>query len=315
MLAASAFGGAALGLGLLGMQVFMVFYGISAFFGMPKKERRGRLRFIIISCTILATSSGATLLDAWGSYRVLYRGGPNGKSYIQANIESWGGPQVPMLIGDALGWMTIIQGDALMLWRCYILWRAQRWVMIVPCITCFAATICIFISFLPLAAWNGEYLSPARLQPTVAGISMSVATNIMITSLIVSRLVITWKNRQKAFPEQTGRNIYSNVIAIIVESAAPLALFGICLIIAVALARIYPPRNIVQRGRVTVVADIFNWLYSNAFCGLSPQMIIFRVTTGNSWRNTKDSDDGAATFITLKPMEFSSSPYESQSQP
>ena len=92
----------------------MVFYGISSFLSMPKKQRQGRLRFVIISCTILFTSSISIALDAYGGYRVLYLGGPDGKSYIQSNAASWGKSSASTLIGDAMGWVTIVQGDVLM---------------------------------------------------------------------------------------------------------------------------------------------------------------------------------------------------------
>jgi len=312
MLAASAFGGPALGIGLLGMQIFMVLYGISAFFSLRKKDRRGRLRFVIVSCTILATSSASILLDAWGGYRVLYQGGPTGMSYVQSNLEFWGTSRVPIIIGDAMGWLTIVQGDVLMLWRCYVLWRHKRWLVLLPLSMFFGATVCIVVALLPIASWKGDYMSPDRLKPIIAGISMTVTANVMVTCLIVSRLVMTWNTRRKYFPDQTGPNIYSNVIAIVIESAAPLTLFGICLVITLALAKIQASEDLITIGRATTAADIFSFLYSNGFCALSPQMIIFRVTTGTSWRSAKDTDDGA-TITNLKPMAFKSGPTESKS--
>lgn len=306
MMAASAFGGPALGLTLLGMQIFMVFYGISSFLSTPKRKRQGRLRFVIISCTILITSSISIALDAWGGYRVLYRGGPDGKSYIQSNTEIWGTSQVSTLIGDAAGWVTIVQGDALMLWRCFVLWRHRKWLVLLPFFAFLSGTVSIIISLLPIASWQRNYLSPERVKPIVAGISMSVAANIMVTTLIVCRLVTSWSARRKYFPDQEGPNIYASVIGIMVESAAPLALTGIGLVISLSLVRFHPTLGFLERGKATAAADFFSWLYTNGFTALSPQMIIFRVTTGTSWKNSSESNEGVSTFS--KPMGFASAP-------
>lgn len=40
----------------------------------------------------------------------------------------------------------------------------------------------------------------------------------------------------------------------------------------------------------------------NEFKALSPQLIIFRVATGRSWKGAADSNDGAATFS--QPLQF-----------
>ncbi|KAH6912297.1 hypothetical protein BKA70DRAFT_1184911 [Coprinopsis sp. MPI-PUGE-AT-0042] len=298
LLAASAFGGAALGIGLLGVQVFMVLYATSVFLETPKKERSGRLRFIIISYTILVTSSVHTALDAWGSYRVLYKGGPDGKSYVQAHTDHWATYDAPMIVGDTMGLIMVVQGDLLMLWRCFILWRSRKWILLFPFLTFIGAT------GIALAPWPEWYITHERIKSILAGTSLSVATNVLITGLILYRLVQAWMFSREAFPGRKSPHIYSDVVAIIIESAAPLTILGICFITAVAIAKFHPPKRLVERGRVIAIADVFNWLYYNAFCALSPQMIIFRVTAGKSWRNAKESHDGAATFS--KPIQFAS---------
>ncbi|KAH6912295.1 hypothetical protein BKA70DRAFT_1219427 [Coprinopsis sp. MPI-PUGE-AT-0042] len=97
-------------------------------------------------------------------------------------------------------------------------------------------------------------------------------------------------------------HMYSNVVTIMVESTAPLAVFDICFLIAVAIAKLHPHKSLIARGKVTVIADMFNWLYYNTFCALSPQIVIFLVTAGRSWRNMEESHVGGMSFST--PIEF-----------
>ncbi|KAJ2915205.1 hypothetical protein MD484_g5199, partial [Candolleomyces efflorescens] len=91
---------------------------------------------------------------------------------------------------------------------------------------------------------------------------LTVSTNIIVTSLITFRLVRARRALVKILPA-ADVHVYTGVIAILVESAAPLAIFGI-------------------------IAAIFQELSGSAglfysFSGLSPHMIIFRVTTGRSF--------------------------------
>ncbi|KAH6912296.1 hypothetical protein BKA70DRAFT_1219428 [Coprinopsis sp. MPI-PUGE-AT-0042] len=189
LLASSAFGGAALGIGLLGVQVFVVLYATSVFLATPTKERAGRLRFIIISYTILATSSVHTALDAWGCYRVLYKGGPNGKSYVQAYTDYWATYDAPVILSDAILWAMIAQGDLL---------------MYAPP----ASLTPFLVSFvIALAPWPEWYTTNQRIKPILAGTSMSVATNVLITGLIVYRLMKTWKLSREAFPGRKSPHI------------------------------------------------------------------------------------------------------------
>ena len=115
-------------------------------------------------------------------------------------------------------------------------------------------------------AWKGDYTSPDRIRPLVAGISLSVATNTMITILIIFRLAVAWRSQRQTPLHQKGPpDVYSRVIVIIIESAAPLALFGICLVIAAVTGLVYPSPDIIGQGKTMIASNVFNWLYGNGF--------------------------------------------------
>ena len=64
------------------------------------------------------------------------------------------------------------------------------------------------------------------MQFSAASAFLTVATNIFVTSLISFRLVRARRNLQKSLP---GRDmqVYTGDIVVLVESAAPLAVFGL----------------------------------------------------------------------------------------
>ncbi|KAH6911540.1 hypothetical protein BKA70DRAFT_1185223 [Coprinopsis sp. MPI-PUGE-AT-0042] len=299
LLAASEFAGAALGVGLVAIQIFMVLYGLSAYIATPINRRKGRLRFVVISWVILTTSAIDTFTDVRNCFRVLYTGGPTGQSYTQAydNVYVWDEDQRARIAGNVMLCITIAVGDALMLWRCFILWKDRKWVVVIPTITCIGAVVLYGVAIPP-----DGYVNRPRVRAIIASASLGVATNIMVTSLILIRLAMTWFSIRKSLPDRKkSPQMYAGVAAILIESAAPLALFGICFITTTAINYLRPPTTISAAGRSTVLSAMFDWLYY-LFCALSPQMIIFRVATGQSWKNSDESKDGTGTFS--KPIEF-----------
>jgi hypothetical protein len=65
------------------------------------------------------------------------------------------------------------------------------------------------------------------LAPTIAACTfLTVSTNIVVTSLITFRLLRARRALAKVLPS-ADMGVYTGVIAILVESAAPVAVFGI----------------------------------------------------------------------------------------
>ena len=60
---------------------------------------------------------------------------------------------------------------------------------------------------------------------TVASTLLTVLTNIIVTTLIAIRLLRARRNLAKLLPSADVR-VYTGVIAILIESAAPLTIFG-----------------------------------------------------------------------------------------
>lgn len=89
--------------------------------------------------------------------------------------------------------------------------------------------------------------------------------NIIVTSLILLRLFKASSALSEAFPDRKHTAVYSHVAAVIIESAAPLTLFGIGFIITAALSNWTPPESILEKARRFIASDVFSWLYYS-FC-------------------------------------------------
>ncbi|KAH6912271.1 hypothetical protein BKA70DRAFT_1535616 [Coprinopsis sp. MPI-PUGE-AT-0042] len=295
MLASSVFGTTILSSVLYGIQFFMILSSLSTYLRRSEEARKGHFRYIVIGGVILVTFSIDLAFDIWQTFRILFTGGPHPSSYIPVYIQDEAANMPVIIAGDAMLGITIAIGDILMLWRCFILWSHQKWVVLLPLLTCIGA-IASHMSYLILI---GDLDIASRA--IVASVSLSVATNVMVTLLILLRLRMTWLQTSKAFPDRKTPRIYLDTAGIIVESAAPLAVFGTYLIIMTALNTWFVPKGLVAQGRLSVANDASLSLYYS-FCALSPQMIIYRVANGRSWESTEVSKDGGANIS--QPIQF-----------
>ncbi|KAG2003766.1 hypothetical protein CC2G_004344 [Coprinopsis cinerea AmutBmut pab1-1] len=73
--AATMFANGSIALLAAGMQIFMFIYGLSTFLSTLPSLRKGRLRYIIVSGTILILSVTGTGLDLYVTFKQLYYSG------------------------------------------------------------------------------------------------------------------------------------------------------------------------------------------------------------------------------------------------
>ncbi|KAH6901762.1 hypothetical protein BKA70DRAFT_1023770, partial [Coprinopsis sp. MPI-PUGE-AT-0042] len=281
-----------------GISWFMVVYGLSIFLETPKEHRKGRAKFLWISFLICAVFSADASRGAWGTYERLYSSMPDGRDYLrQSNrvIElPWYSCLTTILID-----LYIALGDCLMacsyssLYRAFVIWRHRRWLLVPPALT--ISTHIVLAILTPI-----QIPSIDIPKSSLAVILLNVSTNIMITCLIVTRLVRTRRQMVTALPGSKKQPMYSDAMAIIVESAAPLAVFGVLCAISQVIS-LYFTDTLYERARWEGTRSAFALLYYS-FCALSPQMIIFRVTTGRSWNRPQETVDGAPAFS--RPIQF-----------
>jgi hypothetical protein len=98
----------------------------------------------------------------------------------------------------------------------------------------------------------------------VTYIMLSVGTNIQVTALILFRLIKTRRTIAQVLPGNDLSQMYSETTAILIESAAPLALFGICAA-AMVITRIHAEAPIPIQARFVVADYTLSAIYYS-FC-------------------------------------------------
>lgn len=100
--------------------------------------------------------------------------------------------------------------------------------------------------------------------------TFSVSLNVMVTGLILFQLRRTCSEVSKAFPNAKRPHVYSNVAAIVIESAAPLTIFGICWVAVTGIIQYQKPVILSQRGTLNVLAEVSACLCSSFSVSSAP---------------------------------------------
>ncbi|KAJ2921997.1 hypothetical protein H1R20_g15096, partial [Candolleomyces eurysporus] len=272
---------------VIGIHLFMMLYGLSVFLETPELLKKGRKRYIAVSFVITTLSALTASLDMADYFQTLFKSTSLGhwQELFDGSSKEW-----RYLASSAGLGLIIMTGDALLVYRCYIICVEYWWVTILPMITSLSALALFFMSINP-GGQDGD-----RRSYVVAFTLLTVSTSIIVTALITIRLLRARRTLATLLPSADVR-IYTGVIAILIESAAPLTIFGtITAVITVARAA----RAIHESSEGTIACSaLFDGLFYS-FCTLSPHMIIFRVTTGRSFTRFPSAKNGVVT----NPMQF-----------
>ncbi|KAH6908967.1 hypothetical protein BKA70DRAFT_1426851 [Coprinopsis sp. MPI-PUGE-AT-0042] len=211
------------------------------------------------------------IMDAVTLFITLSRSGANGFDIILSFLDvdiSWGAASTVMLT------LCMALGDSVMIWRCYVLWQDRKWVIIAPVIILIAFIGTGFSLASPIVSTHqrAEAISAAAYF-------LSVGVNLMGKT----------------------SSMYGDVAAILIESAAPLVIFGTILVVLNLTSMLLTSVPLKVSTGLDVAGHVFSLLYV-ACIALSPQLIIFRVTTGRSWRNARESRQ--VTTALSQPIQF-----------
>ncbi|KDR66736.1 hypothetical protein GALMADRAFT_216826 [Galerina marginata CBS 339.88] len=212
--------------------------------------------------TLMVATNGVTQEFMWIDHRD-FPGGPMG--YFSAAGSSW--------------W-----GVLNVLYRCYTIWNATWRLMCLPVLLFIAEVVMGIFFIVATAVPDAAFFSATNFA--VPWISIATTLMIILTGLLVGRIL--YVSRQMNFSSD-----YTGVVAIIVESAIPLAVGNLAFVIANAT----PGGAIVAIPLSSIMAAL------DIIC---PQAIIIRVSMGKAWT------DKTTQEITTK-MQFSDQKTASQS--
>ncbi|KAH6908266.1 hypothetical protein BKA70DRAFT_293512 [Coprinopsis sp. MPI-PUGE-AT-0042] len=258
----------------IAIQLVMGLYALRTFQQKPTSEVDGKRRhLLVISFAIWLLYSVAVLVEVWNIIcKMLGR-----DAYPPWSIGAY----------TALTMAYMCIGDCLMLWRCYAIWNGQRWVVLVP--------LTIFLAYFGLGIVTVTNSVTRNLPPfaSVLAVALSVTTNVTITTLIVYKLLVARREVIKSEMYDSLPRLYRDLIVILVESAAPLALAGVCVVTvsATRLSNHLPDESMKGLYLSVVVFDLLFLLFG----ALSPQMILFRTLVCLPERVVVSATEGSNT--------------------
>ncbi|KAI0293341.1 hypothetical protein B0F90DRAFT_1670838 [Multifurca ochricompacta] len=253
---------------------YTTLFALSIF--LMAKYSRGRTSFnrpiFMISIFLYLACSAHFALEFSHFYDVLATTGVNGF----ANETS-------VLVGaDILISVTDFLGQVILIYRCWLLWSKNYWVIVLPSLTSIGGLACVAeLVDLLLHINPSSPMAPSTLVPLgLAGFILPLCTNVLVTGLIATRIWYLSPRRTRDlrglhFPSGIGRA----AIDIVVESGA--LYLVVQLIFVVLFAMQHPAQGIVG----VIAVQIY---------GIAPALIIIRVALGLSHTPTSRPGCGAA---------------------
>jgi len=212
-------------------------------------------------------------------------------TYLIANgVPNYADETKPLFGADILISLTDFIGDMFLLWRCWVVWEGNFYVLILPFLTSLAGFASIMeVLHLLLGINPSAPVPPAALVPLgLAGYILPLCTNAMVTALIAGR--IWWKN-----PGMYSRggipglgNLPGRAISIIIESGVIYLVVQFIFVILFGIS--HPSEAIVG----VVAVQVY---------GIVPTLIIIRVGLGQTWESTfnkpllRGSRRGSSTHV------------------
>jgi len=248
---------------LFGVNIFAFFASVYCIAHRSSDYRKGQRFYVAYGAMLLVLVMLQVISGGlWGQYMWIdnrnFPGGP--LAYYGATQNMWWS-----VMAFAGGAVANILGDGLLVYRCFIIWDSQWYIIALLVPIYLASSVLAIMTTVETALPNSSFAGTTHL--IMPWVSLSVGLNIIVTSMICFRLL-----RMRALikgalsPEMSG--VYTGIAAILIESAAPFTIIGIGVV--------------VTQARNTSVALAFAYIWG-AFCSLSPQMIILRVSMGHGW--------------------------------
>jgi hypothetical protein len=206
---------------------------------------------------------------------IVHRDVPGGpEAYLAATTSAWWN-----VFGTAAIITADIMGNALLMYRCYVL--VPKWVIILPALLFLASSALAIITTVESGLPNANLFSGLSQILGVAWVSLSVSFNGLVTSLICGRILASYLALKRMGLSSHARERWG-LVAILIESSLPFSVFGVIFASFFSLPATNP-----NSQWASTMADTWGGIV-----GISPQLIILRVAMGNAW--IKNSVSSAA---------------------
>ncbi|KAJ7086328.1 hypothetical protein B0H15DRAFT_931411 [Mycena belliarum] len=193
-----------------------------------------------------------------------YPGGPNG---VTAAYYSTAVNMMAFAAYILMNWMA----SGLVLWRFTMFWGTSFWLSVVPALMFLGSVGSSIVFLLAIACpWNAPLVA-LTLRAGIAYWALSLGLNVLLALSIAARLLLLRRSLLRLTgpaPALAHAAPYVGVAAMLVESAALYAVWGVLFLIC--FARGTPLQNVLVGGLGQVQ-------------GIAPVLIVFRVARGSAW--------------------------------
>ncbi|KAK0221111.1 hypothetical protein EDD85DRAFT_983343 [Armillaria nabsnona] len=246
-----------------------------------------RPHFLIVTILLLYCLATYNLYYGWGVVVKLNFIDTNGESFLEA--YQYSPVATPLLLTqgiDAL--LSTVLADAILIWRCWIVWGRSWLVVLVPIVSS-RGIIAYYTAFEPIGNTPPQALYLENVVNwAVVYSSLILATLLWCTILIIYRIL--------SMGGAAGRmRVYQRLIEMLVESAS---LYSAVIIVVLVL-------QVRNNGAGGYVEE-----FAIAIRAIAPTILVGRVAAGHT--RPDDSWSGSTTVSSLRFRGHSSSQYDSQ---
>ncbi|KAJ3574365.1 hypothetical protein NP233_g1818 [Leucocoprinus birnbaumii] len=192
------------------------------------------------------------------------------ETFIMTQVSAW---YETLSSTCAVG--LIFMGDALLLYRLFIVWGSNFLIIVIPALAYLAAFVLAIIQLVISGTPGGNFFHGQTIAFGTPYYSITIGLNIIITFLICGRLIHLVGGLSRSPENCHVLHFYSSLTSLMIESAALYSLLGITYLIPYASE--------------SQTAIAFGQVWSKLTC-ICPQLIILRMASGKAWDKRKVSE-------------------------
>ncbi|KAI0718246.1 hypothetical protein C8T65DRAFT_716986 [Cerioporus squamosus] len=235
---------------------------------------------LLVAETMFAITQARIIQDIYEGYL--------GNTFYDAQDSS-----VVVLMHGSLFVLTFL-GDLLVLWRCWVIWSAfsTRVAVLVTSMP----TLLLAASFAVGVLWivQSEHSGKTTLPSVTAYYTISLALNVLLTSMITLRLLLYRREVLKPLPEAHTQH-YLSLATIIIESAVIHTAFAVAFVTSCGLNA---PINQAFEGFASAAQQVATYL------------IIYRVADGKAWVKQTPRSLQTMTSVNISPGRRGATPWK-----
>ncbi|KAG2054841.1 hypothetical protein BDR06DRAFT_954743 [Suillus hirtellus] len=299
-----------------GVYLLLTVQAVTALMQRPRRGQKIANNHRMLLCYTLLTFALSTVCFACGTkYTEMIwidlRNAPGGPVAHIENAMHYRINFVAILCGYVTEWFM----QALLLYRCFVLWDWARHVMI-PMLVVYIGMIAVAIEVLVQAGTGAPFYT---INAAVAYLAFLVANTVLYTILVAKRL-LSMRSEMKTALAEYDSSIYDTIILMVVESAVIYSVYVIIFIVAFAMhsdtvstlcfLSIYQVQGITQLSIIIRVARgrAVTHVWSTRNAPAAPTTLAFAGTTSegpNAIQAATPEQDSASDscFVSAKSAE------------